>query len=79
MIRHARTALAISSLSVAVIKPTFFRLLMAAIGCALLNTARELAAGITTINLTTLTFGADEEDLATIRRSTKALSVRLVT
>jgi hypothetical protein len=81
MIRHAPRpqAQAISTLSIAVIKTAFFRLLMAAIGLAMFYKASYLTASRAAINLSSITLRADEEDHATIRRLTKALPERIVT
>ncbi len=66
-------------MTVAVIETAFFRLLVAAIGLAMLNHAGELTTGITAINLSSLTLRTDEKENAATRRTTKALPKRSFT
>jgi len=56
------------------IEASFFGLLMAAVGFTMLNQAGMLATFNTAINLSSFTVRADEEDRATTRHTTKALS-----
>jgi hypothetical protein len=89
MIRHAffrcglkpgdSLAPPVSALAVAVIKTTFFRLLMAAIGDAVFSEAGEFATGVAAVNLLLVTAWTDEEHIATARRETKALPKRGLT
>jgi hypothetical protein len=79
MIRHVfcqrvlGSATAVGALAVAMIKPAFRRLLMAAVGRAELKSAGESAASRRTIDLPTLTRGTDEEDIATTGSQAEAL------
>jgi hypothetical protein len=75
LIRHANRSQsqAVGALAVAVVEPSFFRLLMAAIGLAQLQPASELAAVRTAICLSSLTTGANEKQSAATRRAAKAL------
>jgi hypothetical protein len=89
MIRHAffggglrrspGPALAVSALAVAMIEAAGFRLLIAAIGGAVLNPVGQLATGVAAIELSPLTGGTDEEDNPTTWRLAGALAERGVT
>ena len=69
----------VSALAVAMIEATFLRLLMAAVGVAMLKPASEFAAGVAAIDLSPLTGGTDIEDHFTTRRLAEALPERGVT
>jgi hypothetical protein len=73
--RGAGLAPPVSALAVTMIEAAFFGLLMAAIGDAVSSAACELA----TVDLLLITTWADEENSATARRATKALSKRSLT
>jgi hypothetical protein len=60
-------------LAVAVIKAAFFGLLMATIGDAVFSEAGAYATVFAAVDLPLVTAWADEEDIATARRATKAL------
>ncbi|MGH9847238.1 MAG: hypothetical protein ACREEM_51740 [Blastocatellia bacterium] len=81
MIRHANRslALAIGARAILMIEAAFLRLLMAAIGGAVLNPASELAAGGAAIDLSPLTSWTNEEDNAATRSLAEALPERSVT
>jgi len=78
MIRHAfcqaGSAPAVSALAITMIEPPFGRLLMAAVGGAALNAARQSAAGDRAINLPAFTRGADEEDIPATGSQAEALA-----
>jgi hypothetical protein len=76
MIRHARPALAVAvlPLAVAVVEPPFGTLLVTAIGRAMLAQARRSAALQAAIALSPITTGAQKKQRATFPGVTEPLS-----
>jgi hypothetical protein len=76
VIRHARlpTAFAVVPLTVAMIEASFRALLMAAIGGAPLAQTCLLPAWVAAIALSSVAFGAEEEQGAAFRSEAKPLS-----
>lgn len=77
MIRHAGLCvplpLSILTLSVAMVQPAFFALLMAFIGGSHLPEARLLAALFAAIAMAPITMRADEEDAVAMLAATRPL------